>query len=95
MNDKILPTGLLQMLLQTSKLNGSMDVMDLLNEKEATSILYGSSTTLAASILVCFYIVVVSKKRRKFPALPWVKFLTACKEDELLVLVRHILGQVQ
>lgn len=34
--------------------NACMDIMDLLYEKEETSILYGSPRSLAASTLACF-----------------------------------------
>ncbi|KAF2549862.1 hypothetical protein F2Q68_00036119 [Brassica cretica] len=50
-----------------------MDMMDLLYEKEETSVLYHSSTSLAASILVSSYIITVPKQQCEFPILPWGK----------------------
>ncbi|KAL0737430.1 hypothetical protein Bca4012_013640 [Brassica carinata] len=50
-----------------------MDMMDLLYEKEETSVLYHSSTSLAASILVSSYIVTMPKQQWEFPILPWGK----------------------
>ncbi|XWS64034.1 hypothetical protein CRYUN_Cryun06bG0152400 [Craigia yunnanensis] len=51
-----------------------MDVMDLLYEKEETSILFSSPCSLAASILVTSYLVTVPKQQWEFPVLPWGKF---------------------
>ncbi|KZV45050.1 hypothetical protein F511_10367 [Dorcoceras hygrometricum] len=58
-----------------------MDVLDLLYEKEAISILYNSPCFLAASILACLcissgvvaYVISVSAQRCEFPILPWGK----------------------
>ncbi|KAH1097941.1 hypothetical protein J1N35_014862 [Gossypium stocksii] len=51
-----------------------MDVMDLLYEKEETSLLFSAPHSLAASILVALYVVTVPKQQWEFPVLPWVKF---------------------
>ncbi|KAH0869494.1 hypothetical protein HID58_076516 [Brassica napus] len=53
-----------------------MDMMDLLYEKEETSVLYHSSTSLAASILVSSYIITVPKQQWEFPILPWATALS-------------------
>ncbi|KAJ0240477.1 Cyclin-J18 [Hirschfeldia incana] len=72
-----------------------MDMMDLLYEKEETSVLYHSSTSLAAaSILVSSYIVTVPKQQWEFPILPWVKMVTNKEEREVVELVGYILSQV-
>nr|XP_043607667.1 cyclin-J18 isoform X2 [Erigeron canadensis] len=71
-----------------------MDIMDLLYEKEETSILYNSPLSLAASILVASYVIIVPKQRWEFPVLPWVKYGMACKEEEIIELVRYILEHV-
>ncbi|KAG2701726.1 hypothetical protein I3760_06G057700 [Carya illinoinensis] len=47
-----------------------MDIMDLVYEKEETSLLH-SSRSLAASILVASYVITVPKKKWEFPVLPW------------------------
>ncbi|XP_056864594.1 cyclin-J18 isoform X3 [Raphanus sativus] len=52
-----------------------MDMMDLLYMKEETSVLYRSSTSLAASILVSSYIITVPKQQWDFPILPWGPYL--------------------
>ncbi|KAM7271832.1 hypothetical protein ACFE04_031046 [Oxalis oulophora] len=48
-----------------------MDIMDLLYEKEETSILYTSPTALAASVSA--YVITVPKQSWEFPILPWGK----------------------
>ncbi|XP_075496400.1 cyclin-J18 isoform X2 [Primulina tabacum] len=48
-----------------------MDVLDLLYEKEATSLLYNSPCFLAASILVVAYVISVPAQKWEFPILPW------------------------
>ncbi|KAG8634821.1 hypothetical protein MANES_17G089333v8 [Manihot esculenta] len=50
-----------------------MDIMDLLYEKEETSVLYSSPRTLAASTLVASYVITVPvpTQRWRFPVLPW------------------------
>ncbi|KAF3432051.1 hypothetical protein FNV43_RR26790 [Rhamnella rubrinervis] len=49
----------------------SMDVMDLLYEKEETSTLYSSPHSLAASVLVASYLITVPRQSLEFPILPW------------------------
>ncbi|KAL1135556.1 hypothetical protein V6Z11_A12G181500 [Gossypium hirsutum] len=49
-----------------------MDMMDLLYEKEETSLLFSAPRSLAASILVASYVVTVPKQQWEFPVLPWV-----------------------
>ncbi|KAG6650659.1 hypothetical protein CIPAW_06G058600 [Carya illinoinensis] len=49
-----------------------MDIMDLVYEKEETSLLH-SSRSLAASILVASYVITVPKKKWEFPVLPWAR----------------------
>ncbi|CAH8347340.1 unnamed protein product [Eruca vesicaria subsp. sativa] len=71
-----------------------MDMMDLLYEKEETSVLYHSSTSLAASILVSSYIITVPKQQWEFPILPWVKMVTNKEEREVVELVGYILSHV-
>ncbi|GLT90592.1 hypothetical protein SLE2022_085170 [Rubroshorea leprosula] len=71
-----------------------MDLMDLLYEKEETSILFCSPCSLAASILVSSYVVTVPKQQWEFPVLPWVKFVTSCKEEDIVKQVKEILKHV-
>ncbi|XP_021909936.1 cyclin-J18 isoform X2 [Carica papaya] len=71
-----------------------MDLMDLLYEKEKTAILYSSPHSLAASILVASYVITVPRQELEFPVLPWVKFVTSCKEEEIVEIVRNILEHV-
>ncbi|XP_048445277.1 cyclin-J18-like [Pyrus x bretschneideri] len=65
-----------------------MDIMDLLYEKEETSMLYTNPRSLAASILVASYIITVPKQMLEFPVLPWGKissFLTLFSFVMLLI----------
>ncbi|GMJ09632.1 cyclin J18 [Hibiscus trionum] len=71
-----------------------MDVMDLLYEKEETSLLFSSPCSLAASILVTSYVVTVPKQQWEFPVLPWVKFVTSYKEEDIGEKVKDILMHV-
>ncbi|XP_073031051.1 cyclin-J18-like isoform X4 [Primulina eburnea] len=71
-----------------------MDVLDLLYEKEATSLLYNSPCFLAASILVVAYVISVPAQKWEFPILPWVKFVTSYKEEEIMCCVRDILKHI-
>ncbi|KAK8657456.1 hypothetical protein V6N13_035691 [Hibiscus sabdariffa] len=71
-----------------------MDLMDLLYEKEETSLLFSSPCKLAASILVTSYVVTVPKQQWEFPVLPWVKFVTSYKEDDIGDKVKDILMHV-
>ncbi|KAI3700125.1 hypothetical protein L2E82_44742 [Cichorium intybus] len=71
-----------------------MDIMDLLYEKEETSTLYNSRHSLAASILVASYVITVPKQTWEFPILPCVKYGLACKEEEIVEVVRDILKHV-
>ncbi|XP_060669202.1 cyclin-J18 isoform X2 [Ziziphus jujuba] len=48
-----------------------MDIMDLLYEKEESSILYSSPYSLAASVLVASYVITVPRQRWEFPILHW------------------------
>ncbi|XP_058183050.1 cyclin-J18 isoform X1 [Rhododendron vialii] len=79
---------------QLVNVEASMDIMDLLYEKEETSLLYYSPRNLAASILVATYVVTVPKQKWEFPVLPWVKFVTSCKEEDVLNIVRDILKHI-
>ncbi|XP_071704470.1 cyclin-J18 [Rutidosis leptorrhynchoides] len=76
------------------KFEVGMDIMDLLYEKEETSALYSSPNSLAASIMVVLYVIMVPKQRWEFPVLPWVKYGMACKEKEIIKVVRDILKHV-
>ncbi|KAM4119861.1 hypothetical protein ACJW30_03G091500 [Castanea mollissima] len=49
-----------------------IDLMDLLYERDETSVLYSSPRSLAASVLVASYVITVPKQRQEFPVLPWV-----------------------
>ncbi|KAB2610005.1 cyclin-J18 [Pyrus ussuriensis x Pyrus communis] len=71
-----------------------MDIMDLLYEKEETSMLYTNPRSLAASVLVASYIITVPKQMLEFPVLPWVKFVTGCDEEFILDTVTGILKHV-
>ncbi|CAN1296089.1 Os03g0237900 [Linum perenne] len=70
-----------------------MDIIDLLYEKESW-ILSCSPCSLAASTLVASYLITVPKQKWEFPILPWVKFVTACDEDEVAQVVTYILEHV-
>ncbi|XP_047959628.1 cyclin-J18 isoform X1 [Salvia hispanica] len=76
------------------KFEACMDVMDLLYENEETSVLYSSPEALAASVVVVGYIITVPPQRWEFPVLPWVKFVTSCKEEDILDTVRVILKHI-
>ncbi|XP_038997288.1 cyclin-J18-like [Hibiscus syriacus] len=71
-----------------------MDVMDLLYENEETSLLFSSPCSLAAAILVTSYVVTVPKQQWEFPVLPWVKFVTSYKEEDIGEKVKDILTHV-
>ncbi|GMY18128.1 cyclin-J18 isoform X1 [Fagus crenata] len=71
-----------------------MDIMDLLYEKDETSVLYSSPRSLAASVLVASYVITVPKQRWEFPVLPWVEFVTSCKEEDIIEIVTDILKHV-
>ncbi|VVA14642.1 PREDICTED: cyclin-J18 [Prunus dulcis] len=71
-----------------------MDIMDLIYEKEETSMLYTNPHSLAASILVASYVITVPKQTWEFPVVPWVKFVTGCEEEDILDIVRDILKHV-
>ncbi|XP_057961638.1 cyclin-J18 [Malania oleifera] len=76
------------------KFEACMDIMDLLYEKEETSILYCSPCSLAASILIVAYVITVPKQKCEFPILLWVNFITACKEEEILQMIKGILNHI-
>ncbi|KAK1551870.1 hypothetical protein Q3G72_006295 [Acer saccharum] len=71
-----------------------MDLMDLLYEKEETTILYRSPRSLAASVLVAAYVITTPKQRCEFPVLSWVNFVTSIKEDDVVESVGEILKHV-
>ncbi|KAF7808477.1 cyclin-J18 isoform X1 [Senna tora] len=71
-----------------------MEIMDLLYEREETSFLYSSPHSLAASILVASYVITVPKQKWEFPVLQWVKFVTSCREEDIIKIVRDILKHV-
>ncbi|KAK9934635.1 hypothetical protein M0R45_021772 [Rubus argutus] len=71
-----------------------MDIMDLLYEKEETTMLYANPHSLAASVLVASYIITVPKQTFEFPILPWVKFVTGCEEEDIVEMVADILKHV-
>ncbi|GFQ03165.1 cyclin-j18 [Phtheirospermum japonicum] len=72
-----------------------MDIMDLLYEnEETTSLIHSSPQALAASILVVAYVITVPLQKWEFPVLPWVKFVSSCKEEVILDSVRLILKHI-
>ncbi|KAK4352121.1 hypothetical protein RND71_027639 [Anisodus tanguticus] len=71
-----------------------MDIMDLLYEKGDISSFNCSSYHLAASIVVAAYVITVPVQKSEFPILLWVKFVTSCKEEDILDIVRNILMHV-
>lgn len=71
-----------------------MDIMDLLYEKGETSSYNCSSHHLAASIVVAAYVITVPLQKNEFPILLWVKFVTSCKEEDIVETVRNILMYV-
>ncbi|KAL8534802.1 hypothetical protein ACS0TY_010728 [Phlomoides rotata] len=76
------------------KVEACMDVMDLLYEYEETSVLYSSPQALAASIVVVAYVITIPPQRWEFPVLPWVKFVTSCKEEDIMDSVRIIVEHI-
>ncbi|XP_060199394.1 cyclin-J18 [Lycium barbarum] len=75
-------------------LEACMDIMDLLYEKGEISFLNCSSHHLAASIVVAAYVITVPVQKSEFPIVLWVKFVTSCKEEDILDTVRNILKHV-
>ncbi|KAH7570809.1 hypothetical protein JRO89_XS05G0196800 [Xanthoceras sorbifolium] len=71
-----------------------MDLMDVLYEKEETLILYRSPHSLAASILACFFQIGVALNERELSLLDAVKFVTSCKEEDVVESVGDILKHV-
>ncbi|XP_022998535.1 cyclin-J18 isoform X2 [Cucurbita maxima] len=71
-----------------------MDVMDLLYEKEETSVSYSSPRSLAAAILVASYLITVPVQEWEFPVIPWVQFVMPFIEEDIVEQVRDILLQV-
>ncbi|XP_059595271.1 cyclin-J18 isoform X2 [Vitis vinifera] len=71
-----------------------LDIMDLLYEKEETSVLFSSPCSLAASILVASYVITVPRQKWEFPVLPWVKFATSCNEEDIIEIVGGILKHI-
>ncbi|XP_017251526.2 cyclin-J18 isoform X1 [Daucus carota subsp. sativus] len=71
-----------------------MDIMDICYEKEQTSILFSSPISLAASILVASYVITTPEQRWEFPVIPWVKFVTSCKEADIAENVKDILKHI-
>nr|POE84034.1 cyclin-j18 [Quercus suber] len=63
-----------------------IDIMDLLYERDETSVLYSSPRSLAASVLVASYVITVPKQRQEFPVLPWGDVLTRCLADRTTIL---------
>ncbi|KAL3650648.1 hypothetical protein CASFOL_007051 [Castilleja foliolosa] len=82
------------------KYEACMDVIDLLYEhEETTSLLHSSPQALAASILVVAYVITVPLQKWDFPVLPWVMFVSSCKEEVILdsvrLILKHIFGEHQ
>ncbi|XP_023525674.1 cyclin-J18 isoform X3 [Cucurbita pepo subsp. pepo] len=71
-----------------------MDVMDLLYEKEETSVSYSSPCSLAAAILVASYLITVPVQEWEFPVLPWVQFVMPFIEEDIVEQIRGILLHV-
>ncbi|CAN4092656.1 unnamed protein product [Withania somnifera] len=71
-----------------------MDIMDLLYEKAEISSFNCSPHHLAASIVVAAYVITVPLQKNEFPILQWVKFVTSCKEEDVVDTVRDILMHV-
>lgn len=71
-----------------------MDILELLYEKEVKSVLYSSPCSLAASVMVAAYVITVPAEECEFPILPWVKFATLCREEDILDSVREILKHI-
>ncbi|XP_016568800.1 cyclin-J18 isoform X2 [Capsicum annuum] len=76
------------------RLEACMDIMDLLYEKGKISSFNCSSIHLAASIVVAAYVITVPLQKSEFPILLWVKFVTSCKEEDIVDTVRRILIHV-
>ncbi|XP_047342689.1 cyclin-J18 isoform X3 [Impatiens glandulifera] len=71
-----------------------MDIMDLLYEEQELSTLYYNPESLSAAILVVAYVITVPKQKWEFPVLPWVKFISSCKEEDVVEIVGNILKHV-
>ncbi|XP_051121365.1 cyclin-J18 isoform X2 [Andrographis paniculata] len=76
------------------KMEACMDIMDILYENEVTSVPYSSPQALSASILVVAYVTTVPLAKWEFPILPWVKFVTSCKDEEIMKSVEAILKHI-
>ncbi|XP_051121373.1 cyclin-J18-like isoform X10 [Andrographis paniculata] len=78
------------------KMEACMDIMDILYENEVTSVPYSSPQALSASILECVvaYVTTVPLAKWEFPILPWVKFVTSCKDEEIMKSVEAILKHI-
>ncbi|GMH18911.1 hypothetical protein Nepgr_020752 [Nepenthes gracilis] len=75
--------------------DAAMDILDLLYETdEVLDRSVGCSVALAAAIMVASYVITAPKQRPEFPALPWLKFVTSCREEEIAPIVREILQHV-
>ncbi|TXG56996.1 hypothetical protein EZV62_018309 [Acer yangbiense] len=71
-----------------------MDLMDLLYEKEETTILYRSPRSLAASVLACFLMLLILFSKSCIVFVPLLNFVTSIKEDDVVESVGEILKHV-
>ncbi|XP_010692840.1 cyclin-J18 [Beta vulgaris subsp. vulgaris] len=71
------------------------DVMDLIYESDDISRMFVESPVyLAAGVLVAVYSMTVPKQRCEFPVVGWVNFVTGCREEDVVLVVKLILQHV-
>ncbi|KNA18271.1 hypothetical protein SOVF_072280 [Spinacia oleracea] len=71
------------------------DVMDLIYENDDISRMFVESPVyLAAAVVVAVYAMTVPKKMCEFPVVGWVNFVTGCREEDVMWVVKLILQHV-
>uniref|UniRef100_A0A803MXE9 Uncharacterized protein n=1 Tax=Chenopodium quinoa TaxID=63459 RepID=A0A803MXE9_CHEQI len=68
------------------------DVMDLMYESDKISRMFVESPVyLAAAIVVAVYAMTVPKQQCEFPVVGWVNFVSGCREEDVMWVVKLIL----
>ncbi|XP_021732254.1 cyclin-J18-like [Chenopodium quinoa] len=71
------------------------DVMDLMYESDKISRMFVESPVyLAAAIVVAVYAMTVPKQQCEFPVVGWVNFVSGCREEDVMWVVKLILQHV-
>ncbi|XP_057515964.1 cyclin-J18-like [Amaranthus tricolor] len=71
------------------------DVMDLIYVNDEISRLFEESPVYsAAAILSSVYAITVPKQTCEFPVVSWMNFVTGCKEEDLMLIVKLIFHHV-